>query len=83
MFNYNTLIYIFMGLSAIMFLAALYVFVKYKKNNDPTGIIFVERTEDGERDRIRFVLDIDLDEIKQKKLIIFEVKDTTGSASQN
>lgn len=44
------------------------------------GNIFIEPTEDGERERIRFVLDLDLDDIKQKRSLTFKVN--VNSASQ-
>lgn len=40
---------------------------------DKNGIIVIEPTEDGERERIRFVLDLDLDDIKEKHSITFSV----------
>ena len=42
-----------------------------KKSND--GMIFIEPTEDGERERIRFVLNMELDDIKKKTFLIFKV----------
>lgn len=41
------------------------------------GSIVIEKSEDGERDRIRFLLGMDLDEIKKYKSITFFVEDHT------
>ena len=48
-----------------------------KKSND--GMIFIEPTEDGERERIRFVLNMELDDIKKKMFLIFKVNVTDVS----
>ena len=45
------------------------------------GTIVIEPTED-DRERIRWVLDMDLDGIKEQKLIIFKVEDTTSKKPQ-
>ena len=41
------------------------------------GSIVIEKSEDGERDRIRFLLSMDLDEIKKYKSITFFVDNHT------
>ncbi len=45
------------------------------------GTIFIEPTEDPNRDRVRFVLNLELDDIRKKKRLIFDV--TADSHSQN
>ena len=37
------------------------------------GTVILETTEDGERDRIRFVLDMELDEITTKDQLLLKV----------
>lgn len=38
------------------------------------GTIFIEPTEDPNRDRVRFVLDLELDDIRKRKRLIFMVQ---------
>ena len=38
------------------------------------GTIFIEPTEDPNRDRVRFVLDLELDDIRKRKRLIFLVQ---------
>lgn len=45
------------------------------------GTIIIETTED-ERERIRFVLDLELDDIKEKKKVIFLVENHVSQNSQ-
>lgn len=51
-----------------------------KKHID--GTVVLEQTEDGERDRIRFVLDMELDEIKDKTQLVFKVENDLSQKSQ-
>lgn len=48
--------------------------VMLKKNKD--GIVVIEKTEDGDRERVRFVLNEDLDELKYKKRLVLYVENT-------
>ena len=45
-----------------------------KKTPSSDGTIIIEPTEDGERERVRFVLDMDLEQIKSKRRVIFAVE---------
>lgn len=45
-----------------------------KKQKD--GSVIIEKTEDGERERVRFVLEPDLDELKHKKRLVLYVENT-------
>ena len=47
------------------------------------GTIFIEPTEDPNRDRVRFVLDLELDDIRKRKRLIFLVKNTDSKKSQS
>ncbi len=62
-------------LVSIVWLALGLVFGRLsKKTPSSDGTIIIEPTEDGERERVRFVLDMDLDEIKTKRCLIFTVE---------
>lgn len=50
-----------------------WVLSKYLNKKSDDGMIFIEPTEDGERERIRFVLNMELDDIKKKTFLIFKV----------
>lgn len=45
-----------------------------KKHKD--GDVVIEMTEDGERERVRFVLENDLDELKHRKRLVLYVDNT-------
>jgi len=55
-----------------------YIFGRYIFSRHRNGTIIVENSEDGQRERIRFVLDMDLDDIKLKKQLILKVEDETS-----
>jgi hypothetical protein len=42
----------------------------------------IETTEDGERERIRFVLDLELDEIRYKTQLVLKVENGISKKSQ-
>lgn len=48
--------------------------VVLKKKKD--GVVIIERTEDGDRERVRFVLENDLEELKYKKRLVLYVENT-------
>lgn len=77
--------YIFQGcLTVILFFLGIVIGrLVFRQKSEPDGMIFVEPTEDGERERIRFVLNMDLDEIKQRKQIIFVIMDSESKNSQS
>ena len=45
-----------------------------KKKRD--GGVVIEKSADGERERVRFVLECDLDELKYKKRLVLYVENT-------
>lgn len=45
------------------------------------GTIFIEPTEDPNRDRVRFVLGLELDDIRKKRRLVFNV--TANGASDS
>lgn len=59
------------GIFLIGFLAG-----KSIRKNQCDGTIFIEPTEDPNRDRVRFVLDLELDDIRKRKRLIFLVQNT-------
>ena len=71
-------------LAAIIIVSLVFGFIfgrfGIKKHHD--GAVDIERTEDGERERIRFVLDLDLDEIKGKSQLILGVENHLSQNSQ-
>lgn len=58
-------------LVGILFGFLLYYFILRKKKN---GTVVIERTEDRERERVRFVIDMDLDEMKNRKFLLFKIE---------
>lgn len=64
-------------------LAFGFIFGRISKRNKEDGIIFIEMTEDRERERVRFVLGMGLDEIKKKSQLVFKVNNTESQNSQS
>lgn len=58
-----------------------FIFGFLLSKSKPNGTIIIEETEDN-RERIRWVLDMDLDEIREQKKIIFKVENTLSKNSQ-
>ena len=46
-----------------------------KMSREKGGTIRIETNEDGSRDVIRFILNLDLDDIRKEKEILFRVED--------
>lgn len=46
-----------------------------KMGHKRDGIIRIETNEDGSRDVIRFILNLDLDDIRKHKSLVFKVED--------
>ena len=51
-----------------------------KKHSD--GTIIIEPTEDDDREKVIWKLDMELDDIKKYSQIVFDVKNTTSKKSQ-
>jgi len=51
-----------------------------KMSREKGGIIRIETNEDGSRDVIRFILDLDLDDIRKEKTILFKVEDLSQNS---
>ena len=54
----------------------------YFKKKKADGTVVIEMSEDNERERIRFVLDIELDDIKSRKELLFKVENALSQNSQ-
>lgn len=60
--------------SAIIASLALgYIFGKLLTKKHCDGSVVLEMTEDGERERVRFVLDLDLDDLEERKDITLRI----------
>lgn len=51
-----------------------------KMSREKGGMIRIETNEDGSRDVIRFILDMDLDDIRKEKAILFKVEDLSQNS---
>lgn len=74
---------IFLGLAVVLIAAAigfLLGIILTKRKND--GTIVIEPTEDNERERLIWKLDMDLDDIKKRNQIVFRVENHDSKKSQ-
>lgn len=76
MTDYVTLAIIILTASILISLWVGFIIgrVVLKKKKD--GAVIIERTEDGDRERVRFVLENDLEELKYKKRLVLYVENT-------
>lgn len=51
-----------------------------KMSREKGGTIRIETNEDGSRDVIRFILNLDLDDIRKEKTISFKVEDLSQNS---
>lgn len=51
-----------------------------KMSREKGGIIRIETNEDGSRDVIQFILNLDLDDIRKEKTILFKVEDLSQNS---
>lgn len=74
---------VFLGL-AVVFLAMAIGFLLgltlTKRKND--GTIVIELTEEADRERLIWKLDMDLDDIKKHSQVVFNVENNTSKKSQ-
>ncbi len=68
---------IFIAFCAVLFFSG-WLIGKLGSNSD--GIIRIESNQDGSRDVIRFILDLDLDDIRSKKQLKFKVEDLSQNS---
>lgn len=65
---------------------AVFVFIFFsgwiigKMSREKGGTIRIETNEDGSRDVIRFILNLDLDDIRKEKAILFKVEDLSQNS---
>ena len=73
---------VFVGITIVLSLIIGFILGRIKPKQQYDGTIFVERTEDPNRDRVRFVLNLELDDIRKCKTLSFEVKTNESQNSQ-
>ena len=74
---------VFLGLAVVIIAAAIgfllgLTFAKRKID----GTIVIEPTEDNDRERLIWKLDMDLDDIKKHSQVVFNVENNTSKKSQ-
>lgn len=74
--------YMILAIAVIISNAIGFIFGHFIFKKKSNGSVVIERTEDGERERIRFVLDLELDEIKGKSQLILDVENHLSQNSQ-
>ena len=73
---------IFIVLIALVCLAIGFIAGRLSKKQHHDGQIIIEPTEDNDRERLIWKLDMELDDIKKKSQITFQVADHTSKKSQ-
>lgn len=73
---------VFIGIAIVLSAVISFILGRIGSKQKYDGTIFVERTEDPNRDRVRFVLNLDLDEIRKCKNLNFEVRANESQNSQ-
>lgn len=74
---------VFLGLAVVLIAAAIGFLLGVtltKKKID--GTIVIEPTEDTDRERLIWKLDMDLDDIKKHSQVVFNVENNTSKKSQ-
>lgn len=74
---------VFLGLAVVLIAAAIGFILGValtKKKID--GTIIIEPTEDNDRERLIWKLDMDLDDIKKHSQVVFNVENNTSKKSQ-
>lgn len=59
-----------------------YIFGHFVFRKHQDGTIVIEMSEDRERERVRFVLELDLDELKDRKQITLGIENLLSQNSQ-
>lgn len=73
--------YLILGLVIITSLVLGFIFGRFLKRQH-NGVIVIGLSEDGEREQVRFILDLDLDEIKNRKELVLGVENHLSQNSQ-
>lgn len=66
--------YVILAAIVIFCLIVGFVIGRFRLRKKKDGTVIIELTEDRQRDRVRFVLDLDLDDIKKKSFLTLEVQ---------
>jgi len=74
--------YVILGSVIIICLFLGFIFGRFGMKKHHDGAVILETTEDGERDRIRFVLDVDLDALKDKSQLTLKVENNLSQNQQ-
>ena len=74
--------YVILGGVIIICLFLGFIFGRFGMKKHHDGSVVLETTEDGERDRIRFVLDMDLDALKDKSQLTLKVENNLSQNQQ-
>lgn len=75
--------YIEIALIVISMFFLGFIIGHHKTKNKQDGLIIIEPTEDGERERIRFILNYDLEDIKSLNTLIFGVENRLSQNKQS
>ena len=74
--------YIILIAVALVLIGLGFIFGRFMLKRHRDGSVVIEMTEDRERERVRFVLDLELDEIKYKKQLVLKVENTLSQNKQ-
>lgn len=59
-----------------------YIVCYFMARRKRDGSVVIEMTEDNERERVRFVLDLELDDIKNKKYLVLKIENNLSQNKQ-
>lgn len=68
--------YVIMGLIIVLSLVLGFLFGRFGLKHHRHGEIIIEMNEDRSRERVRFVIDVDLEDLKKKNQIVLKVNNT-------
>lgn len=74
--------YIILIVVSLIWLGLGFLFGRFMLKRHRDGSVVIELTEDKERERVRFVLDLDLDEIKYKNQLVLKVENNLSQNKQ-
>lgn len=74
--------YIILIAVSLIWLGLGFMFGRFMLKRHRDGSVVIELTEDKERERVRFVLDLDLDEIKYKNQLVLKVENNLSQNKQ-
>ncbi len=74
--------YIILAAIIVICLVSGFLIGRFGMKRTYDGDIIIEPTEDTDRDAIRFVLNLELDEIEKKQHLVFKVRNHLSQKSQ-